>query len=103
MCGLVTYKLLQVTLHYYQSVCRPLWLLLKQAEGGLHGYGECLYLLHWQFRHLFLGSGQSDESDNWNKESLKSFEMCLRAEPHLYVSLAAVYRAHNVTSKCHLL
>jgi hypothetical protein len=41
-------------------------LLLKQAEAGLHGCGECIFLLQlkFQFRLFFLGSDQSDTSDN---------------------------------------
>jgi hypothetical protein len=40
---LVTYRLLQVALHYYQPVSRAVLRLLKQGEAGLHGYGECLF------------------------------------------------------------
>jgi hypothetical protein len=53
--GLVIYRQLQVAHCYYQLVCRPLWLLLKQGESVLHGYEECLFIL---------GSSQSNESDN---------------------------------------
>jgi hypothetical protein len=56
--------LLQVAFHYYQSVCKPLWLLLKQTKAGLHGCGECLFSLQRQFRFFFQGSGQSDKNDN---------------------------------------
>jgi hypothetical protein len=38
----------------------------------------------------------------WNKEPLMGFEMSLKAEPHLYGSVADVYRAHSASSKCHL-
>jgi hypothetical protein len=41
--GLVIYRLLQIALHYYQSVRKHLWLLLKQEEAGLYSYGECLF------------------------------------------------------------
>jgi hypothetical protein len=30
------------------------------------------------------------------------WNMSLRAEPHLYVRLTAVYWAHSAASKCHL-
>jgi hypothetical protein len=61
---------------------------------GLHGYGECLF---------FPGSGQSDESDSseW-RTSHRVWDESLRAELHLYVSLAAVYWAHSSAFKCHL-
>jgi hypothetical protein len=39
----------------------------------------------------------------WNEEPLVGFEMPLRAEPHLYVSLAAAYWAHSAACKFHLL
>jgi hypothetical protein len=38
----MTSRLLQVALHYYQSVCKALWLLLKQAYAGLNGCGDYL-------------------------------------------------------------
>jgi hypothetical protein len=61
---------------------------------GLHGYGESLF---------FPGSGQSDKSDNFEWRTSHQFSgVSLRAEPHLYVSAAAVYRAHSPVSKCHL-
>jgi hypothetical protein len=61
---------------------------------GLHGYGECPF---------FPGSGQSDKSDNleW-RTSHGISDVSLRAEPHLYVSHAAVCWAHSAVSKCHL-
>jgi hypothetical protein len=53
MRGLVIYRLLQVALHSYQSVCKPLWLLLKQVEAGLHGCGKYFFSLQRQFRLFF--------------------------------------------------
>jgi hypothetical protein len=61
---------------------------------GLHGYGEWLF---------FLGSGRSDKSDNleqWTSHGV--WDVCLRAQPQLCVSFAAVYWPHSTASKCHL-
>jgi hypothetical protein len=57
----------------------------------LHVYGECLF---------FSGSGQSDKTDNleWRTSHGLS-DVSLRAEPHSYVSLAAVYWTHSASSK----
>jgi hypothetical protein len=61
---------------------------------GLHGYGECL---------SFQRSGQSDKSDNFDwRTSHEARDVSLRAGPHLYVSLAAVYWTHRADPKCHL-
>jgi hypothetical protein len=61
---------------------------------GLHSYGEYLF---------FLGSGQSNKSDNFEwRTSCGIWDVSLRAESHLYVSLAAVYWAPNaICIKCY--
>jgi hypothetical protein len=35
------YKQLQVIFHCYQSVCAPLWLLLKQGEAVGNAFSNC--------------------------------------------------------------
>jgi hypothetical protein len=49
---------------FYQSGCKSLWLLLKQAEAGVHGCGECLFSLQRQFRLFFQGKGLSNKTVN---------------------------------------
>jgi hypothetical protein len=31
---------MQGVFRYFELLCRPLWLLLKQGEASLHGYGD---------------------------------------------------------------
>jgi hypothetical protein len=61
----VTYILLQVARHNNQSVCIPLWLLLKQAKTGLHGVGNAaergaVLLSHLSAAAVFAGVGCLD-------------------------------------------
>jgi hypothetical protein len=37
---------------------------IETRRGMLYGFGECLFLLQWQFRRFFPESGQSNKSDN---------------------------------------
>jgi hypothetical protein len=71
------HRQLQVALHYYQSVCRPLWLLLKQGEADLHGYGEWLFQLQGNSALSSWESVSQIKVIIWNKEPLMRFEMCL--------------------------
>jgi hypothetical protein len=69
---------------------------MKRGEVGLHDCGGCLSWLQRQFRLFFPGDNRFDKSGNLEcRTSHVVLDVSLKREPHLYVSLAAVYWAHG--------
>jgi hypothetical protein len=96
MRGSVTHRLLQVALHYCQSVCGPLW-------PQWNSVGRSIWL--WRIPFLtakavplfFSRSGKSNKGDDleWRTSHYVS-DAPLRAELHLYVSLQLITKLITV-------
>jgi hypothetical protein len=90
------FKQLQVIFHCCQSVCKPLWLLLKQGEASLHGFGNdftnCNSSSSFSAREAIYPINVSV----WYKYIS---HISLRSGPHLNVALAVAYYIHSAASQ----
>jgi hypothetical protein len=65
---------------------------VRQEEVSLHGYGDAFILTATVVPPFSPGSGRSDKRGNLEyRTSHEVLDVSLRAEPHLYVALTAVY------------